>query len=181
LQSVTGQTNSKQKLITGGKTASVKSNTEVKKDSFVNPYYIIIDKKNYSLELYDDTGWLYTYPVVFGSREMGDKMIEGDKKTPDGEYKIILKKTHKVWGVELLLDYPNEQNIKLFNERKAKGLIPKKGKIGNGIAIHGTMPDSDWTVDRYINWTDGCISLKSADMKELFDLVPEGTKVTIHQ
>lgn len=161
--------------------AVYKKTTVLNIDSLPNPYYIIIDKSDYELKVYDDTGWLATYPVVFGSKDLTDKMYEGDKRTPEGEYKICLKKTNNKWGLELLLDYPNERNISQFNQRKADGRIPKGKKIGNGIAIHGTRPGSEWTVDNYINWTDGCISVKYSDMKELYELIPQWTKVTIQQ
>lgn len=142
-------------------------------------YYIIIDKSDFELKVYDEEGWYATYPVVFGSKDLGDKMREGDKKTPNGNYKIILKKIHSKWGPELLLDYPTEQNILLFNERKEKGLIPKNAKIGNGIAIHATRPEEEWTVDNFYNWTDGCVSVKYSEMKDLYSFIEVGTKVTI--
>ena len=69
-------------------------------------YYIIIDKSDFELRVYDQEGWYATYPVVFGSKDPGDKMIQGDKKTPNGTYSVLLKKINKKWGKELLLDYP---------------------------------------------------------------------------
>ena len=112
----------------------------VVKDSVRNPYYIIVDKSEYELYVYDDEGWYATYPIVFGSKDLSDKMREGDKRTPDGSFKVVLKKIHKKWGPELLLDYPNPTSVQKFNDRKAKGLIPKSAKIGDGIAIHATRP-----------------------------------------
>ncbi len=153
----------------------------VKKDSVNNPYFIIVDKSEYELYVYDDEGWYATYPIVFGSKDLSDKMREGDKRTPDGNFKVILKKIHKKWGPELLLDYPNETSVKKFNERKAKGLVPKNAKIGNGIAIHATRPNEEWTVDTFYNWTDGCVSVKYTEMKDLFSYIPVGTPVTIRQ
>jgi murein L,D-transpeptidase YafK len=129
--------------------------------------------------VYDAEGWYATYPVVFGSKDLSDKMKEGDKRTPNGNYKVLLKKVNKKWGQELLLDYPNKENIELFNKRKAAGLIPKSARIGNGIAIHGTRPEEEWTVDDEYSWTDGCISLKYTEMQDLFSYIPEGTKVKI--
>jgi murein L,D-transpeptidase YafK len=170
------------KIVTTKTVAKPKTATKkIVQDTVYNPYYIIIDKSDYELQVYDDTGWLATYPVVFGSKDLTDKFYEGDKKTPDGEYKICLKKTNKQWGLELLLDFPNEKNIAAFNQRKSEGKIPKGKKIGNGIAIHGTRPGSEWTVDNFVNWTDGCISVKYTDMKELYELIPQWTKVTIQQ
>ena len=146
-----------------------------------NPYSIIIDKSDYELKVYDEEGWYATYPIVFGSKNLADKMKEGDRLTPDGTFKIILKKIHPKWGPELLLDYPNDISYKKFNERVAKGIIPKSAKIGNGIAIHATRPDEEWTVDNFYNWTDGCVSVKYTEMKDLFSYIPVGTPVTIQQ
>lgn len=150
-------------------------------DSVSNPYYIIVDKSEYELYVYDDEGWYATYPIVFGSKDLSDKMKEGDKKTPDGNFKVILKKIHPKWGPELLLDYPNPESVQKFNVRKAEGLIPKTARIGNGIAIHATRPQEEWAVDNFYNWTDGCVSVKYTEMKDLYSYIPVGTKVTIRQ
>jgi murein L,D-transpeptidase YafK len=150
-------------------------------DTAENPYYIIVDKSDYELKVYDDEGWFATYPVVFGSKDLTDKYREGDKRTPDGSFKVILKKIHKKWGPELLLDYPNDESVRRFNERKQRGMLPKNAKIGNGIAIHATRPQEEWTVDNFYNWTDGCVSVKYTEMKDLFSYIPVGTPVTIQQ
>jgi murein L,D-transpeptidase YafK len=142
-------------------------------------YYIIIDKSDFELKVFDEEGWYATYPVVFGSKDQGDKMRQGDKKTPNGNFTIILKKIHPKWGPELLLDYPNEEDKLKFKQRKAEGLIPSNAKIGDGIAIHATRPEEEWTIDNFYNWTDGCISVKYTEMKDLFSYIPVGTKVTI--
>src|SRR6186997_519405 len=112
-----------------------------------NPYYIIVDKSDYELRVYDAEGWYATYPVVFGSNDLNDKFMEGDKRTPEGKFKVLLKKIHPKWGPELLLDFPNQESIKKFKERINKGLIPGNARIGNGIAIHATRPAEEWTVD----------------------------------
>lgn len=142
-------------------------------------YYIIIDKSDFELKVYDEEGWYATYPVVFGSKDQGDKMRQGDKKTPNGIYKIILKKIHPKWGPELLLDYPGDEDKLKFKKRKAEGIIPANAKIGDGIAIHATRPEEEWTIDNFYNWTDGCISVKYTEMKDLFSYISVGTKVTI--
>lgn len=149
------------------------------KDTAKNPYYIIIDKSDYELKVYDDQGWYATYPVVFGGKDLGDKMKEGDRKTPNGTFKIILKKINPKWGAELLLDYPNAASYQKFKTRKLQGLIPKNARIGDGIGIHATRPEEEWTVDNFYNWTDGCISVKYSEMKDLFSYIPVGTPVTI--
>ncbi|HAO47204.1 MAG TPA: L,D-transpeptidase [Ferruginibacter sp.] len=171
----------KKKRTAARKSTVAKAAKPVVKDSVENPYYIIVDKSDYELKVYDDEGWYATYPIVFGSKDLSDKMREGDKKTPDGKFKVILKKIHPKWGPELLLDYPNDVSYQKFKERKAQGLIPKNARIGNGIAIHATRPQEEWTIDNFYNWTDGCVSVKYTEMKDLFSYIPVGTPVTIQQ
>lgn len=171
--------NNKRQLIK--KAPAAKSIKPVKNDSVENPYYIIVDKSDYELKVYDDEGWFATYPIVFGSKDLSDKFREGDKRTPDGEFKVILKKMHPKWGPELLLNYPNDISFQKFKQRKAQGLIPRNAKIGGGIAIHATRPQEEWTVDNFYNWTDGCVSVKYTEMKDLFSYIPVGTPVTIQQ
>ncbi|HVM86834.1 MAG TPA: L,D-transpeptidase [Puia sp.] len=143
--------------------------------------YIIVIKSDYELKVYDKEGWYATYPVVFGSKSLGDKMMEGDRKTPEGEYHIVTKRPDAKWDKMMLLDYPTKTDYIKFNDRKAKGQIPKNARIGNGIGIHGTWNHDEVAVDLYQNWTNGCISLKREDVDELYDLLPVGTKVIIQK
>jgi murein L,D-transpeptidase YafK len=172
----------KKKSVAKARTAkAVKPEKPVIPETIENPYYIIVDKSDYELKVYDEEGWYATYPIVFGSKDLGDKMKEGDKRTPDGQFRVMIKKIHPNWGPELLLDYPNDISVKKFNQRKAQGIIPKTAKIGSGIAIHATRPEEEWTVDNFYNWTDGCVSVKYTEMKDLFSYIPIGTPVTIQQ
>lgn len=142
-------------------------------------YKVIIDKSHYELKVYDENGWLLTYPVVFGTSEMTDKMMEGDRRTPEGNFKIIAKKIHPEWGYFMLLDYPTQSDIEKFHARKMQGLIPPNAKPGGGIGIHATRLNEDRFVDYFYNWTLGCISTKREYAKELYKLLPIGTEVTI--
>ncbi|HTQ65240.1 MAG TPA: L,D-transpeptidase [Puia sp.] len=140
---------------------------------------IVVVKSDYELKVYDQDGWYATYPVVFGSKSLDDKMMEGDRKTPEGTYHIASKRPHEKWDKMMVIDFPTKVDFDKFNERKAKGLIPKTAKIGGGIAIHGTWPHDDIAVDLYQNWTNGCIALKNEDVDELYDIVNIGTQVVI--
>ncbi|HET6253787.1 MAG TPA: L,D-transpeptidase [Puia sp.] len=141
--------------------------------------YIVVIKSNYELQLYDKDGWYATYPAVFGSKSLDDKMVMGDRLTPEGTYHIAAKRPHEKWNKIMDLDYPTAADIEKFNERKAQGLIPKDAKIGNGIAIHGTWPHDEHAVDAYQMWTNGCVSLKNEDMDEIYRMTPVGATVTI--
>lgn len=144
-------------------------------------YRIVIKKGEYEMTIFDEQGWYGTYPVVFGNKNQDDKRMEGDRLTPEGHFKIVGKKVHRQWGKFLLLDYPTKESFERFNGLKASGKIPKKASIGGGIGIHGTRPNEEWVIDKYINWTAGCISVRYSDMDELYDMLPIGTEVVIEK
>jgi len=141
--------------------------------------YIVVIKSDYEVQVFDDEGWYATYPAVFGNKNLGDKMMEGDRKTPEGSYKIISKRPHEKWDKIMVLDYPNATDWQKFKNRKAEGLIPKGATIGGGIAIHGTWQRDEMAVDYFQNWTNGCVSVKNEEIEELYSIIPIGTKVTI--
>jgi murein L,D-transpeptidase YafK len=144
-----------------------------------SPMYILINKKKYELSVYDSQGWYATYPVVFGNNSLDDKKIEGDRNTPEGSFKINSKRNHEKWYRFMGIDYPNTESLEKFNRRKQNGEIPGSAKPGGSIGIHGTWPGEDFVIDRYDNWTLGCISMKRNDVQDLYSYVPVGTPVTI--
>ena len=142
---------------------------------------IVIDKSDYELNVYDERGWYATYPVVFGNNSLDDKKMEGDRQTPEGTFRIVSKRVHDRWNRFMALDYPNKESYDKFNKRKQSGEIPSNARIGGGIGIHGTWPHDDFMIDRYSNWTMGCISMKNSDVEEVYSFVPVGTRITIRK
>ncbi len=144
-------------------------------------FYIVVDKSDYEMHVYDAEGWLITYPIVLGNKDQGDKLYQGDRKTPEGTFTIIGKKYHNKWDRYMALDYPTAECYQKFNDRKARGLIPQSAKIGGDIGIHGTWPHEDYAIDQFQNWTLGCISLKNQHVEQLYAMIPVGTKITIRR
>jgi murein L,D-transpeptidase YafK len=144
-------------------------------------YYVVVDKSDYELKVYDGDGWLITYPVVFGNDDLGDKLVQGDRKTPEGTFTIVSKKMHSKWSRYLGIDYPIQESVDLFNRRKQSGQIPAHAKIGGDIGIHGTWPREGFAVDQYQNWTMGCISMKNEHVVQFYNMVPIGTRITIRK
>ena len=142
---------------------------------------LVIDKSDYELNVYDDKGWFATYPVVFGNNSLADKKMEGDRCTPEGNFHIIAKKIHDKWDRFMALDYPTKESYEKFRERKLNGEIPESARIGGGVGIHGTWPHDDYIIDRYKNWTMGCISMKNQDVEDLYSYLPVGARVTIRK
>lgn len=146
-------------------------------------YYIVVEKSKYKLDVYDasDDRLIVSYPVVFGNDDLGDKMCNGDRKTPEGTFYVQGKKAHAKWDKYLALSYPSEESIEKFNERKAEGLVAANANIGGGIGLHGTWANDNVAVDRKDNWTSGCVSTKNCYIDELYNHIPVGTKVIIRK
>ncbi len=142
---------------------------------------IVIDKSDFELRVYDGKGLLATYPVVFGLKPLEDKMMQGDRRTPEGTFKVVYNNQHKLWRKMLMLDYPTKESATKFKVRKSNGLIPATASIGNGIGIHGVETGNDYFIDRIYNWTNGCISLKNTHIDDLARYVKPGTVVVIQK
>lgn len=172
-------------LITGIHRSGITSSTSFKRslagNGPVGTISITIDKSDYELSVYDDKGWYATYPVVFGNNSLEDKKMEGDKNTPEGTFRITSKRVHDKWFRFMALDYPTKESWEKFKRRKQRGEIPVSASIGGSIGIHGTWPHEDYVIDKYKNWTLGCISMKNSDVQELYNYTPAGTKVTIRK
>jgi len=145
------------------------------------PSLIVVDKTCRTLNLYHYGRLSRTYPAVFG-RKPGRKVYEGDQRTPTGLYMIIGKRNHhQRWARFMLLDYPTEQDVRLYWQNVSAGIVPRRGDgyrgVGGAIGIHGT---DDEVLNRIgVDWTMGCVSLLNADVKELSAFVSVGTLVYI--
>lgn len=163
------------------KTTATKAKRFADKTMPVGAVKIVIDKSSYELYVYDSKGWFATYPVVFGNSSLDDKKMEGDRNTPEGSFRITGKRIHEKWDRFMALDYPTKESLEKFRERKQRGEIPASASPGGGVGIHGTWPHDDYMIDRYQNWTNGCISLKNEDIEDLYSYVPIGTPVIIQK
>lgn len=143
--------------------------------------FLLIDKSNYRMYLYEDTRLLKTYKVVFGNNDLGDKRMQGDRETPEGTFHIVDKRDDHRWNKFMLLDYPTSSDEQRFQSLKARGRIPSSAKIGGGIGIHGVRPAVQSAIDLKINWTNGCIGMKNSDVDELYRIVQIGTPVVIRR
>lgn len=146
--------------------------------------WILVRKGEHTLSLYEGGQVLKVYPIVLGKDPQWAKLYEGDHRTPEGEYHIINKYFHPYWSRFMLLDYPTPANQEIYAWSRSEGLLPERGTddvpgIGGAIGIHGT--EDETLNQRGINWTEGCISLFNADMDELYDLAPVGTRVVIER
>ncbi|MGQ9801010.1 MAG: L,D-transpeptidase family protein [Candidatus Saccharicenans sp.] len=142
----------------------------VEKSRSGNQLVILVSKLERRLTVYKGGQPIKTYEVGLGFNGLSDKLHAGDNATPEGEYKVIKKVSPSKFGRALLLNYPNEDDLKRFNEAKKKGYITPGSRIGGLIEIHGGGKDG---------LTQGCVALDDPEMEELFRMIPVGTPVTI--
>jgi len=144
-----------------------------------NEIKIKIDKSAYTLSAYYKSELLISYPCVFGFNAVRDKHQEGDGCTPEGTFGIRSKYAHRSWKYFIWIDYPNKESWSRYNKRKADGTIQDGGTIGGEIGIHGVPEGMDNMIDDKTNWTLGCISLKNADITDLYKSIGDKTMIEI--
>lgn len=125
------------------------------------------------------------WKVALGWREDGqdagvfDKMMEGDRRTPEGWFRTSDRPTSSYENA-ILIHYPGERHAKTALKRGSitksqydqiaiadkRGTIPPQNtNLGGNILIHGGGTSSDWT------W--GCIALADKERDELRSLLPK--------
>ena len=140
---------------------------------------ILIEKSKYRLTVFYNLQPVKSYRVVLGENPTGDKLHEGDKKTPEGIYHVRDLYFHPQWSRFIWLDYPTAESWRKHLEAKATGKINLLLPVGGDVGIHGVPTGQDSFIDQKTNWTWGCISLKTADINEIYDSAKIGTLVEI--
>jgi len=166
-------------------TSPAASQTRALKLPLVSPR-IVVKKAERKLFLYSNNKIVRTYHVGLGLSPVGDKVREGDRRTPEGDFYIFTKNDKSAFYLSLGVSYPNARHAKrglrdglitkvqydaITRALQAKTAPPQNTALGGDIYIHGNGAGSDWT------W--GCVALENEDVRELFNAVPVGTPVTI--
>ena len=131
---------------------------------------ILVNKLERKLTIYKKGAVLSSYVIGLGRFGLSDKLYSGDEATPEGKYHVINKIQNSPFSKALLINYPNEEDIKVFALAKKEGLIPVRAGIGGYIEIHGGGKDS---------LTRGCVGLEDKDMDVVYKSAEIGTPVTI--
>ncbi len=142
---------------------------------------VLIDKSDYRLYIVADGITLKEYPVVFGKNASDDKLMQGDRCTPEGSFHMISKYPHKEWSKFIWIDYPNKSSWEKHNRAKKEGKIPRNAQIGGEVGIHGVPRGMDKLIDAKYNWTLGCISLKNKDVDEIYPYIAANTLIQIQK
>ena len=134
---------------------------------------IVIEKSARTLSIFANSKKLKTYRVALGRNPVGAKQEEGDKKTPEGIYKIDSRNPQSSFHVALHVSYPSDED-----KRRAAG---RGVSAGFDIMIHGIQNGLGWigAFHRLHDWTAGCIAVTDEEIEELWRVTPDGTTVEI--
>lgn len=132
---------------------------------------LLVDKSDRVLIGYRGDREVVRYRNIrFGDAPVGHKQFEGDEKTPEGTYRINGRNPGSAYHLSLRISYPNAADRAYA---KARGRSP-----GGDIFIHG-QPNGWSGPTLSTDWTDGCVALSNAEIKQLWDFVPDGIPITI--
>jgi murein L,D-transpeptidase YafK len=134
---------------------------------------VLVLKSAHQLQLLNGGMPLRTYRISLGKQPRGAKLMEGDKRTPEGIYWVDWRKTSDRFNLAMHISYPNVSDSV---RSRREGVEP-----GGMIMIHGTPDTLDYPEQLFhtLDWTDGCIAMRNIDMREVWGLVPDGTMVEI--
>ncbi|MGZ4840328.1 MAG: L,D-transpeptidase family protein [Candidatus Angelobacter sp.] len=134
---------------------------------------IVIVKSARTMTLLSGAKALKTYKVALGSVPVGPKHVEGDHKTPEGNYVIDAKNSHSQFHLSLHISYPSAAD-----QQRAHSL---RSRPGGAIMFHGLPKPFAYLgpLHRQTDWTDGCVAVTNSEIEEIWKLVPVGARVEI--
>ena len=134
---------------------------------------LVVVKGTRTMKAYSNGQIIKTYKISLGGDPIGDKEFEGDKRTPEGQYRINDKNPTSGFHKNLGISYPNKRDIEEADKKKLKpgGEIKIHG-IRNGLGFIGKF-------QRMFDWTAGCIALTDEEVDELYYSVEIGTPIII--
>jgi murein L,D-transpeptidase YafK len=134
---------------------------------------ILIDKSERRLVAFERGRAVAVMNVALGRQPVGDKLSEGDNKTPEGTYPITAHKYDSSFHRALRLGYPTPAE---FEKAKRDGRKP-----GGDIMIHGIRNGFGWVggLHHIVNWTRGCVAVTDGEIDWLYQSARDGTPVEI--
>ena len=134
---------------------------------------VLVEKSDRLLHLMQDGEIFRTFDIALGIRPVGDKLYEGDFRTPEGFYTLDRRNPNSEFFLSIQVSYPNGQDIR---EARSQGLDP-----GGAIMIHGqpNIPTRSETYYRTQDWTNGCIAVSNSDMIDIWLMTGKNTPIEI--
>ncbi|AUH63537.1 L,D-transpeptidase family protein [Paracoccus zhejiangensis] len=133
---------------------------------------IVVDKSERKMWLLSGSTAIKQYDIGLGNEPVGDKFIEGDGKTPEGNYFIDRRNPNSQYHLSIGVSYPDPRDVV---EAAAFGRPP-----GGDIFIHGRGPEGNAKVGSNWDWTAGCITISDDEIEDVYAMVRDGTPIQIN-
>jgi murein L,D-transpeptidase YafK len=135
--------------------------------------FVLVEKGARRLHLMQDGEPLKSFDIALGIVPVGDKVKEGDFRTPEGRYLLDAKNPDSNYFLSIHISYPNAGDRR---EAQALGVDP-----GSAIMIHGQPNEPTYSEAYYRtqDWTNGCIAVSNSDMIDIWLMTGENTPIQI--
>ena len=134
---------------------------------------IVVEKAAHRMTLYAGERAVRTYKVSLGRGGLAPKTQSGDRRTPEGDYRITGRNRGSAYHRSLRIGYPTPDQSQAA---RARGIDP-----GGDIMIHG-LPNGRGHLAALFkgqDWTDGCIAVTDPEIEEIWRLTRDGAQVRI--
>lgn len=154
-------------------------------ETVVAPRLVVL-KSRRIVHLFDGPRLVRSFPVDLGTNPVGQKVRDGDGRTPEGRFRIVTRHPSSAYRCFLGINYPDPPAA---DAAVASGLLSageaesirrawREGRcpswvtaLGGGIGLHGGGRGADWTA--------GCIALRDADIDAVYRVLRIGDPVEI--
>ncbi len=134
---------------------------------------VVVDKGNRVLHLMNNGVAFRTFKIALGLAPVGDKVQEGDQKTPEGKYMLDGRNPNSDFFLSIHVSYPSQADRA---QARAKGV-----ETGGAIMIHGQPNAPTYSAAYYAreDWTNGCIAVSNSDMIDIWLMTPNNVPIEI--
>lgn len=134
---------------------------------------VVVDKGARKLHLLKNGEAFRTFEIALGQAPQGDKVEEGDQKTPEGRYMLDGRNQNSEFFLSIHISYPSAGDRA---EALQKGVDP-----GGQIMIHGQPNVPSFSPAYYAreDWTNGCIAVSNSDMIDIWLMTPDDVPIEI--
>lgn len=148
--------------------------------------YIVIDKSTHHLERWENGVQTHEFVVSCGTYD-GDKVMEGDRRTPEGEFYVCKKIPTSSYHLALGVSYPAIEDadrglaMGIINQSQYDGIVAANlagstpnwhTRLGGYIEIHGNR-------QAVANSSAGCVAMSNQEIELLYSITKKGDKILI--
>lgn len=127
-----------------------------------------------------------TFRVGLGGAPVGDKEVQGDLRTPEGEFYVAWRNPNSSFHRFLGLSYPMPRHADrgyaegritqaereaIVKSVSSRGRPPQYTALGGLVGIHGGGSSVDWTL--------GCIAVSDSEIEWLYSQIKEGDPIVV--